>query len=386
MNRVRFLLAMIAFAALSAVLSPRSSFGVERNFAGSGQLDYHLIPRQPAAGAPKSSVDAFTAEFALKLAVDISDHVSANVKVCYGCHGFELGMAYFDYRLADELNVRVGRFSPSFGAFTLRHDPANHYLSDKPLPYDMGRMLRSREWNQGVLPSPFPDNGIEVDGTHWFGNSVELDYAAWAVTGFKADSGSFDLDFQKSHAPYYIDNNSRPAVGARLAATLRLSASSDLTLGASAQYGRYDPDNRLAYTIVGSDVSLRLGRTDLRFEWLARRQEIDAENAAALRFDVASQRGTFFVKQGAYVEVKHPLTDEIDIIGRVDGMYRNGNLPALSPLSLKSTVLRYTLGTMFPFASGLRGKLSAELWDFSDPDAAGNHTEVTFHAAVVGTY
>ena len=33
-------------------------------------------------------------------------------------------MGYFDYRLMDELNVRVGRFSPSFGSFNLRQDPA----------------------------------------------------------------------------------------------------------------------------------------------------------------------------------------------------------------------------------------------------------------------
>lgn len=56
--------------------------------------------------------------------------------------------------LADELNFRVGRLTPAFGSFPLRHDPANHRTSDKPLPYDMGRMLRFREWNEGVLPAP----------------------------------------------------------------------------------------------------------------------------------------------------------------------------------------------------------------------------------------
>jgi len=72
-------------------------------------------------------------------------------------------MIYFDLRAFDELNVRIGRFSPSFGSFNLRHDPGNHKLSDKPLPYDMGRMLRNATWNNGVLPSPFPDNGVEVN-------------------------------------------------------------------------------------------------------------------------------------------------------------------------------------------------------------------------------
>src|SRR6185369_11625644 len=139
-------------------------------------------------------------------AVDFSERVSANMKVCYGCHGFEADMMYFDIRVSDELNFRVGRFSPSFGAFNLRHDPANHRLSDKPLPYDMGRMLRLRQWNMSVLPSPFPD-----DGTKFFGDSLQLDYAVYAVSGFKAEARPIDLDFRLSRTPqYYVDNNARP--------------------------------------------------------------------------------------------------------------------------------------------------------------------------------
>ena len=123
----------IAVAALLALTAPASA--IERNFAGSAQLDYHFVPTNRQAKAFPSGFDGFTMEFAGKLAVDFSEKVSANMKVCYGCHGFEADMMYFDFRIADELNFRVGRFSPSFGAFNLRHDPANHRLSDKPLPY-----------------------------------------------------------------------------------------------------------------------------------------------------------------------------------------------------------------------------------------------------------
>jgi hypothetical protein len=295
-------------------------------------------------------------------------------------------MAYFDYRLADEFNLRVGRFSPTFGAFNLRHDPANHYLSDKPLIYDMGRMLRSREWNQGVLPSPFPDNGVEIDGTHWFGTALQFDYAVWAVSGFKADQAAFDIDFQQSHTSYYIDNNAEPAVGGRLGATFRLGSSSDLTLGASGQYGHLDPNRKISYAIVGSDLSLRIDRTDLRLEYLIRREQVNEDNPAALRYDVNGSAGDFFVKQGGYAELKVPLTSDVYLIGRFDGMYRVGNLPKLSPLSDRSSVTRYTLGTMFAFTTGLRAKISGELWDFSDPDIEGRHGEFTWHAAVVGTY
>jgi hypothetical protein len=316
----------------------------------------------------------------------VSSHVSANVKVCYGCHGFELDMGYLDYRLVDELNVRVGRFSPSFGAFNLRHDPANHYLSDKPLPYDMGRMLRARDWNQGVLPSPFPDTGIEINGTRWFGDALQLDYAVYAVAGFKGDAAATDLDFQQSRAPYYVDNNRRPTLGGRAAATFRLSHTSDLTLGASGQYGKLDPEAHLAYAILGADASLRFGRTDLRLEYLVRRQDMNTDSPGIFRYRVASTRGDFFVKHGAYVELRQPLVDAVDLIARVDGMYRGGNVVAASALACRSTVLRYTVGSLIALEPGLRLKVSSELWDFSDIGESGHHTEVSFHVAFVGTY
>src|SRR6185503_19722901 len=110
------------------------------------------------------------------------------------------------------------------GAFNLRHDPANHRLSDKPLPYDMGRMLRLRQWGMSVLPSPFPDNGVAINGSKFIGSSFQFDYAAYAVSGFKADSRPLDIDFKLSRSPqsYYIDNNARPATGCRISFTYRL--------------------------------------------------------------------------------------------------------------------------------------------------------------------
>src|SRR5436190_21340536 len=194
--RVCFVLCVGTLAA--ALLRAAPAAAIERNFAGSAQLDYLFVPDATSGPAGRDVYDGFTTEVALKVAADVSDHLSANVKVCYGCHGFELPMAYVDYRVADELSFRVGRFSPSFGAFNIRHDPANHATSDKPLPYDMGRMLRLTEWNLGVLPSPFPDNGVEIDGTHWFGERAQLDYAVYAVSGFRAPTGAIDLNWMQS--------------------------------------------------------------------------------------------------------------------------------------------------------------------------------------------
>jgi hypothetical protein len=388
MTRAHALVVASILLALLGALWPGSARALDRTFAGSIQLDENIAPMEPSSNAGTQSFYGFTAELSGKLAVDLTDHVSANVKVCYGCHGFETDMAYFDLRVVDELNFRVGRFSPSFGAFNLRHDPANHKLADKPLPYDMGRMLRMRDWNLGVLPSPFPDNGAEVDGSHWFGDVAELDYAAYAVSGFKAGQGALDLDFVQSHSGslYYVDNNNMPAGGGRVAMTFKLGAMADLTVGGSGMYGTYDPQNKLAYGIYGADAWLRLGRTNIRTEWLVRRQEFDTSNLTALKFVIPPTGGDFFVKHGAYVELEQPLGPGVDGILRVDGLLRLGNVAAGSPLSSEATVLRYTIGTSVVVARGVRLKLSPELYQFNYNDAAGRNLEVCLQTAVAGAF
>jgi hypothetical protein len=380
---------LLAVALVAAILAPLRADAIERNFAGSAQLDYHFVPTEKGANANLNGegFDGFTVEASMKLAVDFSEHLSANVKVCYGCHGFETDMAYFDYRVQDELNFRLGRFSPSFGAFNLRHDVANHRLSDKPLPYDMGRMLRMRTWNMGVLPSPFPDNGFEVDGTHWFGENAQLDYAAYLVSGFKGASNGLDLDFLQSRTPqlYYVDDNARPTFGGRVALTLKLSSITDMTAGASGMYGTFDPANQLSYAIFGGDVTFRIDRTNLRFEYLARRQEFSTADPDALKY-VLAPNGDFFMKHGGYAEIEHPLTHDVDIIGRADGLFRVGNVDATSQLRRLSNILRYTIGTGIAVDRGLRLKLSTELWQFSDKDQNGHSLEVGMHVAAVGTF
>jgi hypothetical protein len=382
-----FFVATLLLALLGAMW-PGSARALDRTFAGSVQLDENVAPMEPSTNAGTQSFYGFTAELSGKIAVDLTEHVSANVKICYGCHGFETDMAYFDLRVNDELNFRVGRFSPSFGAFNLRHDPANHKLADKPLPYDMGRMLRMRDWNLGVLPSPFPDNGAEIDGAHWFGDTVELEYAAYAVSGFKAGTGALDIDFVQSHSGslYYVDNNNLPTGGGRVAMTLKLGQGVDLTYGASGMYGTYDPQNKLTYGIFGGDVWLRAGRTNIRAEWLMRRQTFDTSNLAALKYTVSPKDGDFFTKHGAYVELEQPLGGGVDGILRVDGLLRLGNIAAASPLSNQATVLRYTVGTSIVIARGVRLKLSPELYQFNYNDAAGRNLEVCLQTAVAGAF
>ena len=378
--------ASLVLAAAGLLSAPGTARAVDRNFAGSAQLDYHLIASEPEDGN-QLGIDGFTAEVAFKVVADVSDRLSAAAKVCYGCHGFEMAMAYFDYRIFDELSFRAGRFSPSFGAFNLRHDPANHALSSKPLPYDMGRMLRSTDWNMGVLPSPFPDNGVEIAGSHWFGERVQLDYAGYAVTGFKSEPGSLDLQWSRSFSGFFaLDNNSRPALGARTAVTLRLGAESDITVGGSYTQGSYDAQHELGYRIAGGDVSLRVAATHLRFEYLWRQHELEVQPGQQLIEPRAPGTREMIEKDGAYLELVYPAARWLELVGRLDGLRRAGNAELGGPLRPRSRIIRYAAGGVLWLAEGWRLKASTELWRFSEETAVAERTELGVHLATVGTF
>lgn len=364
-------LSAVLAVALTALLLPGAE-GQDRNFAGSVQASY-LYVHDSDFTARDRSLDGFITEMSVKVAVDFSDHISTNVKVCFSCHGFEVGMAYIDLTVVDELRFRVGRFSPSFGEFQLRHDPANHRTVDKPLPYDMGRMVRLREWNLGILPAPYVDNGIEVGGTHWVGTTLQLDYAAYTVGGLRGDSDALDIDWiqQRSPSAYYLDNNSRPAFGGRFSATIDLPDQNMLySFGVSGMGGWYDPKSELSYALGGVDLYARIKRLELRAEYLLRRTEMSLGDDPGSRFKYGpGADGTydrFFLKDGFYVEAVVPVLPRFELIGRFDGLRRFGNVPVTSALRKESAVLRYTFGGDVSLGYGVRIKLTGEYYDFSD--------------------
>lgn len=365
-----------------ALLVPTSAqaFEIERNFAGSAQLDYLAVPSTIEARG--FTFDGFTTELAVKVAVDFTENFSANVKICYGCHGFETDMAFVDMRVADQLNFRVGRMNPSFGDFPLRHDPANHRANSKPLPYDMGRMLRLREWNMSVLPAPYVDNGLEANGTQWFGDDVQLDYAAYIMSGFKGQNDALDLDFiqSRSGSLYYVDNNSQPAFGGRAALTVNFSDYTSGTLGASGMYGHYDPAGELEYFVLGLDLYLRIDALVIRAEYLLRRTEyaLGSDPSSRFRYAFEDPGRNFFIKDGFYAELEYPFAEWLEAYYRFDGMRRTGNVARTSPLSQTSGILRHTLGANIIVQPGLRLKVSMEHWDFSDfDDELAIHTGIT---------
>ncbi len=373
MNRIKSAQLWCLLALLLVGLMAVFAEGQDRNIAGSVQGSYLYVHDRSGENARERAFDGFITEMSLKLAVDFSDHISTNVKICFGCHGFELGMAYVDLTVVDEARFRIGRFSPSFGDFQLRHDPANHRTVDKPLPYDMGRMIRLREWNMGIMPAPYVDNGIEFGGTHWFGTELQLDYAAYAVGGFRGDNDGQDVDWtqQRSSGSYYLDNNSRPSTGGRISTTLDLAdADMTYTLGISGMGGWYDPNAQLSYAIGGIDAYARIKRIELRAEYLLRRTEFSLGDDPGSRFKYGPGKNgkysNYFIKDGFYVEAIVPVSSRIELVARWDGLRRFGNVPVTSPLREKSAVLRYTVGGDVSLGYGVRIKVFGEYYDFSD--------------------
>lgn len=351
-----------------------------RNFAGSVQLDYLAVPTRRNAG--QLVFAGPTVELSLKLAMDFSPSVSASVKLCIACHGVETGMAFFDLRVTDQLNFRVGRMTPGFGSFPLRHDPANHHTSDKPLPYDMGRMVRFRDWNEGVLPAPWVDNGIEINGSHFFARG-QIDYAVAALAGPKGNSVDFDYTLSRSGERYYVDNNTEPSFSGRLGATFELGTSALLSIGASGMVGHYDPAAKLGFAIAGADLVLQLERWMFRAEYLARWTELEIGSDPAARFKYGpGPHGydNFFLKEGFYAEAELPL-GPIDMVARWDGLRRRGNVLATSSLRSDSAVLRYTLALAIPIWKPVQLKLSVERYDFNDVD-----DELALHVGVAGPF
>ncbi|MEJ7597409.1 MAG: hypothetical protein WKG01_05820 [Kofleriaceae bacterium] len=355
-----------------------------RNFAGSIQLNYMAIPSETTGR--RIALDGATAEASLRIAMEFNSRISTNVKVCVACHGFEVGMAFFDIRIADQLNFRVGRFTPSFGEFPLRHDPANHRTSDKPLPYDMGRMLRGADWNQSVLPAPWVDNGVELSGAQYFGTSLQTSYALYATGGPRAASNPVDFDFKLSRSgeSYYVDNNSRPVIGGQLALSAT-AASSSVALGVSMMRGTYDPDHKLPFALMGAHLVLRRKDVFLRFEYLTRKTKMDIGDDAAMVFKYGpgsnGEYDPYFVKDGGYAELEVPVHPRVILVLREDGMRRRGNVINTSALRSESVLVRHTAGVALGLTQSLRVKLSFERYDFSDFD-----DETVIHAGIAGPF
>lgn len=421
-TRITRPLHLAALAAFAVFLCVRPARAIDYNFAGSVSLNYKTLVNE--LSDPKAQrnlmLSGFNVNASIKAVVDVTRYLSATTKVCYGCHGFEALNFYADLTPHPAFNVRAGRIMPSFGDFYLRHDPTAHKTVDNPLPYDMGHMVRGREWNYGVLPVPNVDNGAEIYGTlrptDWF----SIAYAASVTSGWKSPDGSttsvcqppnsgqtgfcaptHDFGLRRmrfvTSSDYLVDNNRWPQFGGRLALTFARSgnmsaAVPDITLGGSVLYGFYDDYDRLSYLIYGADLYIHLWRINLRGEVLRRQQDVDVRlldlpDGTSTGLKNMSEIIEQTTKDGFYAEADFPMGNYLEGVLRVDGMRRGGprdaranpddkdlpasmrsayRAPASAVLDFDDWIMRYTVGLNVIPVTGAKLKLSYEYWTFKD--------------------
>lgn len=318
------------------------------DWSGSVSVDQKIMDVEKPEQLAKAGT---VVEVALKATVDVSDHLTASVKVCTSCHGATVDQAYAEIRAHPLANVEAGRINVPFGDYYLRHDPGNDVLQSKPLPYSMGHMLRFQadQFNLGVIPAPYSDQGASLYGDLWIKDSIQWWYAIYVVNGFRAaQPRDFVFKNQLDDAGF-TDNNDDPAWGARL------SVSQDiLTMGGSYLRGAYDPASDYDYSAWGVDLALRLGNVQLRSEYLERDTEILVEESR-----------DNLLKKGFYLQAESPLGRYLTLVGRFDGLLREGD-PLGTANDQSSGVVRWTLGVNVSPTVDYSFRLGYEYWRFTD--------------------
>lgn len=310
-------------------------------------------------------------QYALGGTLHLAHSLRVELRTCVGCHGFEVQSAYVEFDVAEFASIRAGRIPVPFGSLSQRVAPDQMESSSKPLPYIMGRMVRDKAFNQGIVPAPIIDNGGSVFGNVWLG-SAQLGYEVGIVRGLKGDSPDLAFDLSRDFA----DNNGTPAGSGRVTFT-----AGAVTVGASGMLGQYDDFNGLDYRIGEVDLTLSMGRWNFRAEGLVRDTEFI--NAAG---------NPQFARRLAYaVQLDGPLADAWRFFLLHDFLQTQDLF--LSPTGGSSVVggpgltddmnsiQRFVGGLVFTVRPGLLLKGSAEYWNFTDFDDTW-----VFHFEIVATF
>jgi hypothetical protein len=355
----RLFAASAALAALGAALPALA--GSNSSLSGSAYVDYWWLDSKSISARSPAGM---TIDASLKVGVDINDDLAFSAKACMSCHGIDLEHASIDWMPSTKFNVQAGRLAVPFGEYSNRVDPSGHKTVSAPLIFDMGRMVYGEKsaMNLGVLPLPYVDTGVMLYGQLFLGG-VQAWYGAYATSGYR---GGNDLDFMAMRSTPYTDNNRVPAGGGRVVFTWASEGGSflgDVSLGGSATMGRYDKGATLEYRAWGADASIQLGKAILRGEYATRTTQLDpkANYAFALVDD-------YFVKEGWYAELEHPVGRWFSAVYRYDELRRRGvPLPsANAALSTDSLIKRYTAGVMILPAPSLYAKIGVEYWQPTD--------------------
>jgi hypothetical protein len=338
----------IAAALLATVLAP-DAFAARWTWSGSLALDYKKILDAPDED-PLAKTGAVV-QASLKATVDVTEQVSASIRLCTACHGLTLNQAYAELRLAPVLNVDVGRIDVPFGDYSQRHDPANDAFLSTPLPYAMGHMLRyqSDRFNLGVLPQPYVDQGAVLFGDVWIRDTIQIWYAGFGVNGFQS-SVARDFTFKNQLGDGgFSDNSDDVSWGGRV-----VLARGGLTAGASYLRGAYDPDAAYDYDAWGLDASAWIRGAQIRGEYLVRGTEAaDGDWSGVMR------------KKGFYLQAESPAVRRITLVGRFDGLLRQG-APLGTSNDASSGIVRWTGGVNVAPTPDTSVRLHLERWRFTD--------------------
>ncbi|HZN62513.1 MAG TPA: hypothetical protein VFC90_08925 [Planctomycetota bacterium] len=320
--------------------------------------------------------EGITGEYSLGATYHADKSFTVTVRACVGCHSFELQSAYFDWNVDPTWTVRAGRIPVPFGGFSRRTNPSHVESGTKPLPYIMGGMVRQEQFNMGIVPAPFIDNGAAVTGTFWVSRSATLSVETALVRGLKGFSP--DLDFEASRD--FEDSNGEPAVAARV-----LLTADPFTTGASVTWGRYDANAELEYFMASVELQVRFGQWSLRLEGVMRDTEYFTPDAFSAARDLETSR-----RQAYVVQLDGPVTDSWRVFVlhdymRVEDVFLGPAGPSAveSPLTTDNSnaTARVATGFVYSARAGLQVKASIEYWDPTDFETA-----IVFHLGVVAEY
>ncbi|MEZ4653743.1 MAG: hypothetical protein R3E12_09160 [Candidatus Eisenbacteria bacterium] len=286
--------------------------------------------------------------------------------MCTSCHGLAVDQAYAEIRLHPLVNLEAGRINVPFGDYYLRHDPANDVLPSKPLPYAMGHMVRFRadQFNLGVLPMPYSDQGAALSGNVWIRDAIQTWATIYVVNGFRSPVPRDFLFKNQVGDAAFFDNNDQPSWGGRVGLAQEVAS-----LGASYLAGKYDTDAKYGYEARGLDASLLIRGVQLRAEVVAR--DTDVFNG---------ERKSTLTKTGFYLQSEVPVTRRIQAVGRFDGLLRKG-APLGSDNDESSGIARWTAGVNVSPSIDYTFRFDYEYWRFTD-----FHDVRVYHLGVVVAY
>jgi len=354
----------ITAAAMAMVMAPPRADAARWNWSGSGTLDYGRLLSAP--GEQALAREGAIVEWSLKATADVSEKTTATVRLCTSCHGLAVDQAYAEIRFRPQANLEAGRITVPFGDFYMRYDPASDVFLSKPLPYEMGHMVRYQKdrFNLGVLPMPYADQGAAFNGNVWIQDRLQIWYGLYGVNGFRSGVPQDFTFMDQTSIAGWSDNNRDVSWGGRLAL-----AQGAVTAGGSYLRGAYDPAAEYDYRVWGVDGSIHALGAQFRAEYLERSTDV---------FDAGRRQD--LKKKGFYAQLEAPAYRYITVVGRFDGLLREGP-PLGTDNDAASGITRWTIGVNVAPTTDYALRAQLERWRFTD------FTDLhAFHLGVVVTY